>query len=67
MGLNLVPAGRNLPDDFNVVIEIPMNADPVPFAPVPGWPRGVSGALCCGRLGSQWRDNPDLASSAAGT
>ena len=48
-----------------------MNADPVPFAPVPGWPRGVSRALCCGLLGlvasmsgllwPQWRDNPDLA------
>ena len=31
MGLNLVPAGRNLPDDFNVVIEIPMNADPIKY------------------------------------
>lgn len=26
MSLDLVPAGKNLPDDFNVVIEIPMNS-----------------------------------------
>jgi hypothetical protein len=48
-----------------------MNAHPVPLAPVPGWPRGVIGALSCGLLGlvasmsgllwPQWRDNPDLA------
>jgi len=31
MGLNLVPAGRDLPNDFNVVIEIPMNADPIKY------------------------------------
>jgi inorganic pyrophosphatase len=31
MSLNLVPAGRDLPNDFNVVIEIPMNADPIKY------------------------------------
>jgi inorganic pyrophosphatase len=31
MGLDHVKAGRSLPDDFNVVIEIPMNADPVKY------------------------------------
>lgn len=31
MSLDRVPAGSNLPDDFNVVIEIPMNADPVKY------------------------------------
>jgi inorganic pyrophosphatase len=31
MSLDLVPAGRNLPDDFNVVIEIPHNADPIKY------------------------------------
>ena len=31
MGLNLVPAGRDLPNDFNVVIEIPVNADPIKY------------------------------------
>jgi len=31
MSLNLVPAGKNLPDDVNVIIEIPMNADPVKY------------------------------------
>lgn len=31
MSLDLVPAGANLPDEFNVVIEIPMNADPVKY------------------------------------
>jgi inorganic pyrophosphatase len=31
MSLNNVPAGRDLPHDFNVVIEIPMNADPIKY------------------------------------
>ena len=26
MSFELVPAGKSLPDDFNVVIEIPMNS-----------------------------------------
>ena len=31
MSLNDVPAGKNLPDDINVIIEIPMNADPIKY------------------------------------
>ena len=31
MSLDRVTAGRALPDDFNVIIEIPMNADPVKY------------------------------------
>ncbi|HEU0203300.1 MAG TPA: inorganic diphosphatase [Burkholderiaceae bacterium] len=31
MGLDRVPSGRNLPDEFNVIIEIPMNADPIKY------------------------------------
>ncbi|MFZ6767163.1 inorganic diphosphatase [Undibacterium sp. Di26W] len=31
MSLNKVPAGRDLPNDFNVIIEIPMNGDPVKY------------------------------------
>ncbi|MBC3937103.1 inorganic diphosphatase [Undibacterium rugosum] len=31
MSLNNVPAGRDLPNDFNVVIEIPMNSDPIKY------------------------------------
>jgi len=31
MSLDRVPAGTNLPDEFNVIIEIPMNADPVKY------------------------------------
>jgi inorganic pyrophosphatase len=31
MGLDRVNPGRALPDDFNVVIEIPMNADPIKY------------------------------------
>ncbi len=31
MSLNKVPAGNDLPNDFNVIIEIPMNADPVKY------------------------------------
>ena len=31
MSLERVDAGRGVPDDFNVVIEIPMNAEPVKY------------------------------------
>ena len=31
MSLDRVPAGDHLPDEFNVIIEIPMNADPVKY------------------------------------
>ena len=31
MGLDLVTAGNQAPDIFNVIIEIPMNADPVKY------------------------------------
>ncbi len=31
MSLELVPSGRALPDDFNVIIEIPMNSEPVKY------------------------------------
>ena len=31
MGLDLVPTGRDPPDEFNVIIEIPMDADPVKY------------------------------------
>jgi len=31
MSLDRVAAGKNLPDEFNVIIEIPMNADPVKY------------------------------------
>jgi len=31
MSLRNVPAGRDLPLDFNVIIEIPMNADPIKY------------------------------------
>jgi inorganic pyrophosphatase len=31
MSLNLVPSGKDLPDDFNVIIEIPMQGDPVKY------------------------------------
>src|SRR5690625_3960888 len=31
MSLDRVPAGDNLPEEFNVIIEIPMNADPVKY------------------------------------
>lgn len=31
MSLNNVPAGKNTPDFFNVIIEIPMNADPIKY------------------------------------
>ncbi|MDD2546114.1 MAG: inorganic diphosphatase [Burkholderiaceae bacterium] len=31
MSLNNVPSGKNAPDTFNVVIEIPMNADPIKY------------------------------------
>lgn len=31
MSFNKVPAGKKLPEEFNVVIEIPMNSDPVKY------------------------------------
>ncbi|MBI2382791.1 MAG: inorganic diphosphatase [Gammaproteobacteria bacterium] len=31
MALNLVPTGKNPPDDVNVIIEIPMNSEPVKY------------------------------------
>ena len=31
MSLNKVPSGRDVPNDFNVIIEIPMNADPIKY------------------------------------
>lgn len=31
MSLNLVPAGKNLPDEINVIIEIPMGGEPIKF------------------------------------
>ena len=31
MSLNQVPAGKNLPNEFNVVIEIPMNGAPIKY------------------------------------
>jgi inorganic pyrophosphatase len=31
MGLELVEAGRNVPDDVNVIIEIPSHSDPVKY------------------------------------
>lgn len=31
MSFDKVPAGKNLPDDMNVIIEIPMNSDPVKY------------------------------------
>ena len=31
MSLNSVSAGRDVPNDFNVIIEIPMNADPIKY------------------------------------
>jgi len=31
MSLNNIPPGKNAPEQFNVVIEIPMNADPIKY------------------------------------
>ena len=31
MNLDRVGPGRDLPDEFNVIIEIPMNADPIKY------------------------------------
>jgi inorganic pyrophosphatase len=31
MSLDLVQPGKNAPHEFNVVIEIPMNADPIKY------------------------------------
>jgi inorganic pyrophosphatase len=31
VGLDRVPSGKDLPNDFNVVVEIPMHADPIKY------------------------------------
>jgi inorganic pyrophosphatase len=31
MSIHDVPAGKHVPQEFNVIIEIPMNADPVKY------------------------------------
>ncbi len=31
MNLDRVPAGRDVPHDFNVIVEIPMNGDPIKY------------------------------------
>ncbi len=31
MGLDRVPAGKSLPNDFNVIIEIPMHSEPIKY------------------------------------
>ena len=31
MSINDIPAGKNLPDEINVIIEIPANSDPVKY------------------------------------
>lgn len=31
MSLNLVPAGKNIPDEINVIIEVPAHSDPVKY------------------------------------
>lgn len=31
MSLNAVPAGKSLPDDIYVIIEIPQNHDPIKY------------------------------------
>jgi len=31
MSLNMVPSGQDLPDDFNVIIEIPQHGEPVKY------------------------------------
>ena len=31
MSLNNIPPGKNAPEEFNVIIEIPMNADPIKY------------------------------------
>ncbi|MFN5803633.1 MAG: inorganic diphosphatase, partial [Burkholderiales bacterium] len=31
MNFEKVPSGKDVPNDFNVIIEIPMNADPIKY------------------------------------
>jgi len=45
MSLNAVPAGKNLPDEVNVIIEIPAHADPVKYEVDKD-----SGAICVDRF-----------------
>ena len=45
MSLNAVPAGKNAPDDINVIIEIPAHSDPVKYEVDKD-----SGAVCVDRF-----------------
>lgn len=45
MALHLVPTGKNVPDDVNVIIEIPMNSEPVKYEV-----DKKSGEVCVDRL-----------------
>ncbi|MGH8030206.1 MAG: inorganic diphosphatase, partial [Arenimonas sp.] len=45
MTWELVPTGRDVPDDVNVIIEIPMNSEPVKYEVDKG-----SGALFVDRI-----------------
>ena len=45
MSLNSVPAGNNLPDEINVIIEIPAHSDPVKYEVDKD-----SGAICVDRF-----------------
>jgi len=53
MNLDRVSSGRDLPNDFNVIIEIPMNADPIKYEVDKG-----TGAMFVDRFMSTAMDYP---------
>jgi inorganic pyrophosphatase len=46
MGLDLVPTGNNPPDEINVIIEIPKDAEPVKYEVDKASARSSSTASC---------------------
>ena len=54
MSLNDIPAGKNLPDEINVIIEIPAHSDPVKYEV-----DKESGAIFVDRFMATWYALPD--------
>ena len=53
MNLDRVDSGRKLPDEFNVIIEIPMNADPVKY----GVDKATGAVIRCRPIGVLMMDD----------
>ena len=55
MGLDLVPTGNNPPDEINVIIEIPKDAEPVKYEVDTATPSGRRITLWRSTSSARWR------------